>query len=60
MTIMEIAKIKTKKETYYIYKYILNSKVQYEVYAKGKDKIEYYCDSFDFYKDALSYVITFI
>jgi hypothetical protein len=57
---IEMAKIKTKKETYYIYKRIVGGEVQYNVYSKGDDNIEYFCNTFYFYKDALEYVLTFI
>jgi hypothetical protein len=64
---IEMAKIETKKGMYYIYKCINAGKIQYNVYLKGEycdseflNNQECFCDSFEFYKDALNDVLTFI
>lgn len=64
---IEMAKIETKEGTYYIYKCISANKISYNVYLKGDysdsdflNNIDYYCETFDFYKDSLNYVLSFV
>lgn len=56
---IEMAKIESKNGTYYIYKCINAGKIQYNVDFKD-DSVEYFCESFYFYKDALNYVVSLV
>lgn len=54
-----MAKIESKNGTYYINKYISAGKIQYNVNFKD-DNVEYFCECFYFYKDALNYVVSVV